>query len=229
MSNKLSKEELQSDPLINSYQNTVAFINENKITILAITISVVVVIASLIGYNFYSAAQEEQAQQLLSTAESYYVEGDYEKALNGDTFELTYGFLGIANEFSGTEAGNLAIYYAAVSSFKLGEIEQAVDYIDRYDAPDGILGVGPISFSAKMHQLSGDTQKAADLFLKAANWDENASTTPYNLYKAAELFYELGSYEKATELTDRILKEYTGSSETANAQKLQGRIAVATG
>lgn len=229
MAKHLTKEELQTDPLIKSYQNTVTFFNENKTTILAISISLIVVVGSLIGYNFYSASQEEQAQQLLATAEAYYIEGDYEKALNGDTFELTYGFIGIANDFSATEAGNLAIYYAAVSSFKMGDVGNAVEFITRYDAPEGILGVGPISFSAKMHQLNGDKEQAAELFLKAANWDENSSTTPFNLYKAAELYYELGSYEKASELTEQILSDYAGSSEVANAQKLQGRIAVAKG
>ncbi|HCD51428.1 MAG TPA: hypothetical protein DEQ34_03205 [Balneolaceae bacterium] len=227
MSKHLSKEELESDPLIENYNKAVSVFNENKTTILAIVIGVVVVIASLIGYNVYSQNQEQEAQNLLATAEGYYSEGDYDKALNGDDFELTYGFVSIANDYSGTEAGNLAIYYASVSSFKLGNIEDALDYISRYDAPDGILGVGAISFHAKLYLANGSLEKAAETFVKAANWDVNDTTTPFNLYKAAETYYELENMDKASELVDQILNDYPGSEEATSTQKLQGMIAAA--
>lgn len=228
MSKHLSKEELQTDPLIENYNKAASFFNENKTTILAILIGVIVVVGSLIGYSFYSSGQEEQAQQRLATAEEYYTQGDYDKALNGDSFQLTYGFLSIANDYSGTEAGNLAIYYASVSSFKLGNIEDALEYLSRYNAPKGILGVGPVSFNAKLLLENGSTEKAAETFIKAANWDENDTTTPYNLYKAAEAYFKAGNYEKAKELTKKVLDEYPNSSEVTNVQSLNGKISVAS-
>lgn len=226
MSKHLSKEELESDPLIDNYNKAASFFNENKTPILAILLSVVVVIGALIGFNYYSQNQEQKAQQLLAIAEGYYSDGDFDKAINGDSFELTYGFLAIANEYSGTEAGNLAIYYASVSSFKLGNIEEALEYFSRYDAPKGILGVGPVSFNAKLLLSNGSLEKAAETFVKAANWNENSSTTPYNLLKAAEAYYEAGNFEKAKELTDRIVDDYPTSSELSSSQNLQGKIAV---
>jgi outer membrane protein assembly factor BamD (BamD/ComL family) len=63
--------------------------------------------------------------------------------------------------------------------------------------------------------------------VKAANWEESSSTTPYNLYKAAEAYYEVGDYDKAQELTQRILNEYPGSPDVVAVQKLQGKIAIA--
>lgn len=224
MSKHLSKEELQSDPLIQNVERATTFFNENRTVIVAVVIGVVVIIGSLVGYNFFSASQEQQAQELLATAEGYYSEGDFDKALNGDSFELTFGFKAIADNFSGTEAGNLALYYASVSSFKLDNIEEALDYFSRYDAPKGILGVGPISFYAGLLESNGSLEKAADTYLKAANWDENNSTTPYNMFKAAEVYYELGNMEKARELTDAILTEYPSSSEAVRTQKLSGMI-----
>ena len=224
MSKHLSKEELQSDPLAHQVERASAIFNENRTIILAIAIGLVVVIGSLIGYQFYSDSQEEKAQNLLSTAEGYYQEGDYDKALNGDSFELTYGFVAIANDFSGTHAGNLALYYASVSSFKLGNIEEALDYFSRYDAPDGILGVGPISFHASLLKANGSLEKAAETYMKAAKWDVNDSTTPYNLLEAAEIYYELGNTAKAGEIADQILEEYPSSTEAVDTQKLNGKI-----
>ncbi|RNC85253.1 MAG: hypothetical protein ED557_00305 [Balneola sp.] len=225
MAKHLSKEQLESDPLIESYNKAASFFTENRITILAIVISIIVVVGSLIGYNFYSQNQEEQAQQLLAIAEGYYTQGDFDRAINGDSFELTYGFLAIANEFSGTEAGNLATYYAAVSSFKLGNVEDALDHLSSYDAPKGILGVGAISFNAKLLLVNGNSELAAETFVKAANWDINDNTTPYNLYQAAEAYFEAGDLERAQELTDRIISEYPTSAELTSSQNLQGRIA----
>lgn len=228
MSKHLSKEELESDPLIENYNKAANFFNENKTTIFAVLISVIVVIGALVGYNFYSASQESEAQQLLAIAEGYYTEGDFDKALNGDSFDLTYGFLSIANDYSGTEAANLAIYYAAVSSFKLGNVEQAIEYVSKFDAPKGILGVGAISFTAKLYQANGSDKLAAELFLKAANWDVNDSTTPYNLYNAAETYFKLANYEKASEIADRIIDEFPTSDEVAKSQNLIGKISVAS-
>lgn len=228
MSKHLSKEELQTDPLIENYNRAASYFNENKTPILAILIGIVVVIGSLVGYNFYAAGQEQAAQQLLATAEGYFNQSDYERALNGDTFELTYGFLGIANDYSGTEAGNIAIYYAAVSSFKLGNIEDALAHLSRYNAPEGIIGVSAISFHANLLVTNGSLEKGAETYLKAANWHENVSTTPFNLLKAAETYYELGNYTKADELTDQILEKYPNSADVVDTEKLKGMISVAS-
>lgn len=229
MSKRLSKEELHSDPLIENYNRASAYLNENKPVILSIVVGLIVIIGALIGYSYYSANQEEEAQALLSIAENYYTSGEYDEALNGDDFELTYGFKHIAKEFSGTKAGNLAAYYAAVSSFNLGNIEEALNYIKQFDVPDGILGVAPISFHAALFEASGNYNQAAQKYIDAANWDKNDTTTPFNLYKAAEAYYEAENLAKAKELTDRVINEYPNSAKLADTQKLQGMITVAQG
>ena len=224
MAKHFSKEELQTDPLLENVARATTFFNKNKTIILSILISIVVVVGSFIGYKYYSTEQEQQAQELLSIAEAYYLEGDYDRALNGDSFELTYGFLAIANDFSGTEAGNLANYYASVSSFKIGDIENALSYFENYDAPSGILGVGSISFYASILKENGSLEKAAETFLDAAEWNENEFTTPYNLFRAATIYYELGNLDKAQDLATQILQKYPNSTEATESMKLEGMI-----
>lgn len=226
MAKHLSKEELESDPLIEHYNQAANYIGNNRTIILSILIGLVVVIGSIIGYSYYSKSQEQKAQELLSTAERYYSEGDYDKALNGDSFELTYGFSQIAENFSGTDAGNLAVYYASVCSFKLGNIEDAISYITNYDVPDGILGVGALSFHANLLAANGSFEKAALMYEKAAKWDVNDSTTPFNLLKAANTYYKAEKIEKAKELASKILNEFPSSAEVGEAQKLLGMLAV---
>ncbi|MEO1023552.1 MAG: tetratricopeptide repeat protein [Bacteroidota bacterium] len=225
MSKRLSQEELEHDPLIENYNKAVTYVNANRTPILSIVIGAVVIIGALIGYNLYSETQEVQAQNLLAIASQYYRDGDFDKALNGDSFELNYGFNAIAKEFSGTDAGNLAMYYASVCNFKLGNTESALEQIQMYAIPKGILGVGAHSFHANLLASNGSTEAAAELYEKAASWDENNSTTPFNLLKAAELHFKSGNVEKAEELAQSIIDDYPDSIEFAEAQKMQGMIA----
>lgn len=226
MSKRLSKEELESDPLIENYNRLVSYYLEHKSTIIAAAVAVILIIGGTIGYNLYSSSQEAQAQDLLATAERYYAQGEYENALYGDDFELTYGFDQIAEEFPRTKAGNMALFYAAVSSYELGDIGNALNYMEDFDVPDGILGVGPLKFHAKLYLANQNYETAADKFVEAANWNKNEATTPTNLLNAAQAHYEAGNYEKANELVTTIIEEYPNSNAVIDSQRLKGMLAV---
>ena len=225
MSKRLSKEELETDPLIENYNRLANYYNDNKSQILSIAAAIIIIIGGFFGYQYYSSAQENQAQELLSIAENYYNQGDFENALYGNDFELTYGFDQIADEFSGTNAGNLANYYAAVSSFELSDTENALNYINEFDVPEGILGVGPLTFHAKVYLANENYEAAAQKFVEAANWVENEVTTPSNLYQAAEAYYKAENYDRADELVTRIIEDYPQSGQLAQSQRLKGMIA----
>ena len=219
-------DDLTQDPLIQWFEKTNEYIQSNKTSIIGVAVAIVVFTGSIIGYSFYSSSQEEQAQQLLSIAEGYYAEGDYQKALDGDSFELTYGFRAIATDFSGTYAGNLASYYSAISAYQLGNIEQAIGYIESFEVPEGILGVGAKNLHAKLYLANGDMESAAKTFETAARWDNNEATTPDNLLDAAVLYAELGKTTKAADLVEEILTQFPSSSQESRAEFLKGNLAI---
>ncbi|MEP1150295.1 MAG: tetratricopeptide repeat protein [Balneola sp.] len=225
MSKNFSKEELEHDPLLDKYTQAVSFFNANRTMILSLVVALVVAIGAIIGYKYYAVGQEDQAQNLLAVAEQSYSASDYQVALNGDEYTLSYGFVQIADEFSGTNAGNLATYYAAVSYFKLDNYEDALAYIQNYKHPKGIMGVGSVSFHATLLELNGSLEQAATKFEDAANWDENDSTTPFNLIKAANIYKELGNTDKVKAITSTIIEEYPDSPEATTSQKLLGTLA----
>ena len=219
-------DDLTQDPLIQWFEKTNEYIQSNKTSIIGVAVAIVVITGSIIGYSFYSSSQEEQAQQLLSIAEGYYAEGDYQKALDGDSFELTYGFRAIATDFSGTYAGNLASYYSAISAYQLGNIEQAIGYIESFEVPEGILGVGAKNLHAKLYLANDDMESAAKTFETAARWDNNEATTPDNLLSAAGLYAELGNTTKAADLVKEILTQFPSSSQESRAEFLKGNLAI---
>lgn len=226
MSKRLKNEDLEQDLLIEYTSRFVHFYNQNKAAVIGGGISIVLIIGLIIGYFFYSTQQEQRAQNLLGIAEQSLFQGDYQTALRGDDEEFTLGFAQIAENFSRTDAGNLAKYYAAVSEYELGNYESSLSYIESFNKPRGILGVSPSVFHATVLLEMERFEEAASLFEQAANWDENNATTPRNLYEAALAYEAAGLNGEANRVLDKILQDYPNSQVTARAERMKGALAV---
>lgn len=222
MSKGLKKEDLEQDILIEYSSRFMYFYEQNKAAVIGGGIGIVLVIGLIIGYFVYSHQQEEEAQNLLGIAEESFMQGNYETALYGDEDEFTIGFEQIADNYSRTNAGNLANYYAAVSEYEMGNYEEALNYIQNFDVPDGIMGVAPISLHATILTEINRYEEAGEMFVRAADWNENNSTTPYNLLEAATAFREAGNTEQALQQINRILDEYSNSEQATEAKRLKG-------
>lgn len=225
MANKMTKEQLESDALVTGYAATVNYIKHHTPTIIGITIALLVIIGGAIGYSFYSANQEKAAQAFLSHSEKAFLAADYETALNGDDSNLGVGLEAIIGSYSRTNAANMARYYAAISELELGNAEAALGYMKNFDAPKGILGVNALSFHAILLENSGDYKGAAAMYKKAADWDDNNSTTPANLLRAANAALLAGDNNMASNMVTTIIDKYESSPTFVEARKIQGRLA----
>lgn len=229
MAKKLTKEELEQDPLLQSYAKVQETYFKHKNTIIGTGIAVILAIGLSIGYYYYSQSQENRAQQLIGMAETYFMNGDYQSALTGSEEDFTVGFEQIINNYSGTKAANLAHYYAAVSEYKLGNTQQALDYMNSFEVPDGIMGVAPLSFKAVLLTETGNHEGAAEAYVQAAELDMNDATTPYNYLEAANAYYDAGNNEQARDYAQKILDDYANSPQAPEAQRLMGRLMAANG
>jgi hypothetical protein len=227
MANKQVRQELERDPLLDTFSKAQSFYDNNKIAIIVGIVALIVVIGGAIGYYYYSNAQESEAQKLMAPATQDYMRGNYQEALTGSKTDFTVGFEQIIDNYSGTDAANLARYYAAVSEYHLGNAQQALDYMSEFDVPDGILGVAPLSFQGVLWTEVGNHAKAADSYVKAAEWDQNDATTPYNYLEAAHAFYDAGNQSQARMYAQIIVDEYSSSQQNAEAQRLLGMLATA--
>lgn len=222
MAKKFSKEELQQDPLINTYAKIQQFYFENKTIIISSAVAIILAIGLAIGYHYYQKSLNKKAQALMGTAETYFLKGNYKKALHGSKEELTVGFEQIIANYADTKAGNLAYYYAAASEYQLGNTQKALGYISKYNVPNGILGVAPLSFHAVLLTEAGKFAQAAKTYVKAAEWDKNKSTTPYNYLHAAQAYQEAGNLAQAKKYAQLVINEYGTSAQVPEAKKLLG-------
>jgi tetratricopeptide (TPR) repeat protein len=225
---KLKHEDMEQDVLIEYSSRFLHFYRNNKAVVWGSGIGFILVIGLIIGYFIYTAQQQSEAEVLLGTAEQYLMQGEYERALYGDEDAFTLGFVQIADNYGRTNSGNLANYYAAIVYYELDQFEEALSYIERFNPPRGIMGVGPQSLYAVILSELGEHEAAAEKFIEAAFWDENESTTPYNLLEAAISYETIGEYEIAIEQLDIIIDQYADSPIVTEAERMRGMLTART-
>jgi len=200
------------------------FIQKNQ-NIIFIVLGIVV--ASILGYlayqKFVKAPKEKEAANELAFPKAYFenainntVAADslFTLALNGA--DGKYGFVDIADEYSGTKAGNLANYYAGISYLRLKQYKEAIDYLEDFSSKDELLG--PVAKGAIGDAFAdiNQPQDAFDYYIKAAELKDNNFSTPLFLFKAGNTAMELENYSKAQELFERIKNDYPNATEAQN-------------
>jgi tetratricopeptide (TPR) repeat protein len=194
------------------------WIEKNKNILFYGLVTVVVVILGYMGYNkFMVEPTEIEASNELAFPRKYFDEAatapssevDSILRLGLDGADANYGFVNIAEKYSGTKAGNLANYYAGVSYLKLKEYKKAISYLEKFSSDDDILGPTAIGAIGDAFADLDQSSEALTYYEKAANAKTNNFTTPLFLQKAGKTAMELGQFAKAEQLFQRIKDEFS--------------------
>ena len=118
-----------------------AFLIKNKKTIIGAILAIIIIIAGIVMYkNLYAAPREEKAQAALFKGQEYFEADAFEEALNGDSIGYV-GFIKIADQYSGTDAANLAKAYAGLCYAHLGKFDEAVKALENFDGDDQMVAL----------------------------------------------------------------------------------------
>jgi len=222
MSNKPEKKVDKTEERIvaveEAFSKTEQFIEKyQKIIIIVIAVIIVVVLGFFGFRRFYLAPQEKEAQGQMFMAEKYFEQDSLKKALNGDGQYL--GFLAIIDEYGITKSANLAHYYAGICYLKLGQFENALTQLDKFKAGDEVVGPMAKGAMGDAHMELKQAEKAAGLYMEAAEMRKNDFTSPLFLMKAAWAYEEMANLEKALSIYKRIKEEYPRSNEGREVDK----------
>ena len=162
------------------------WVAKNQKMILGIVGAIAIATIGYVLYNKYVVEEKEakanneifQAQQYFQQAVDATAKPDslYNLALKGGEGKL--GFVGIADQYAGTDAGNLANYYAGMAYLNLGDFKNAITYLENFKSDDAILK--PLALGAIGDAFS-ETNKVDDAisyYKKTAKSSENDFTTP---------------------------------------------------
>ncbi len=204
---------------------TEQFIEANQKLISIVIGSIVVVAVGYLGLNkFYLEPRQTEAQEQMFMAQTYFEKDSFNLALNGDG--TNPGFLDIIDDFGSTDAGNLSKYYAGVSYLNMGQFDNAIDYLKKFDTDDLLLG--PISVGAQGDaQLElGNQGKALDLYTEAYKMNENELTTPVYMLKAGEILESTSKNAEAVKIYEIIKQKFPESNEGRSIDKYIARAKV---
>ena len=144
----------------------------------------------------------------------------YKLSLNGS--EGKFGFIKIADEYSGTDAGNLANYYAGMAYLNTGKYAEAIDYLGKFKSDDVILSSLAIGAIGDAYAETNKSEEALKNYVKAAETNKNDFTTPRFLLKAGKTALALGKKEDALKYFTDIKDNYEASPEASSVDVLIG-------
>ena len=184
--------------------------------------AVVIALLFLVTHRFYSLPREAKAKEQIFAAEQYFEKDSFNLALNGDgNFP---GFLDIINDYGRTSAGNLARYYAGVSNLHLGKYKEAINFLEDFKTKDLLLRPVALGATADAYSELGNKEKAVSLYLKAAETNPNAFTSPVYYLKAGILYEAIGTKDKALEAYKAIKEKYADSEQGRSIDKYIARL-----
>ncbi len=188
-----------------------------------------IIIVLGVGYYAYKtfivAPKKVKANDAIAAAQDYFAMDSLDLALNGDGRNM--GFLRIESNYSGTDAANLAHYYA-------GAI-----YLRKQDFPNAIKQLKDFSTSATQVQASayrmlgdacmdgGKKEEGADYYKKAGSLnDKDPFTSSENLFRAALAYETIGKNDEAIALYKEVKEKYPKTDKGMLVDKYLARLGV---
>jgi len=205
------------------------FVAKNQNFIIGIVGAVALVTIGYLVYQKFIAEpkQVEAANEMFVAQQNFQQATDgvasdslYKLSLNGS--EGKFGFIKIADEYSGTDAGNLANYYAGMAYLNTGKYTEAIDYLSKFKSEDIVLGALAKGAIGDAYAQNKKPQEALDNYLKAVAANKNDFTTPRFLLKAGKTALELGKKEDALKYFTDIKDNFDASPEAGSVDVLIG-------
>lgn len=191
-----------------------SFFEKNWKTLCAALAAVIVLVCLFVGYKkLYAEPKEEAASEALATCHELYKQGNYEQALNGDG--QCKGLLSVANQYGGTEAGNLAQAYIGVCYYNLGKYDEAVKALEAF-SPCSDTTISPAALAALGNSYACQKQydKAVSKLVEAAEKANSCALSPVFLLQAGELYeLALDNKAKAVECYKKVKENYAASTQ----------------
>lgn len=201
--------------------NTEHFIERYKKPLIYGAIITLVIIAAGFAYqHLYRKPLIQEALAQSFTAEQHFRADSFALALNGDGNAL--GFKQIIEEY-GNKAGEAIYFYAGVSELQLGNYQNAIDYLKKYDGTDLVFQARAICNIGDAYAGLQNYKEAVNQYIKAAKHVDNPFAAGY-LLKAGIMYEELGETAKALGIYEEIKVKYPQTIEGFEIDKYIAKV-----
>ena len=223
----MSKENIEKNTSVaEAVSRTELFFSSNRKIILTVIAVIIIACAGIFIYHKYGylpARQEALAQMF--PAEANFRNGEYELALNGDGNVL--GFTQVIDQY-GSKAGKSVYRYDGICELNLGNWNEAISYLKRYNGTDKILKARALACIGDAYAGLNDYQTAVTYFKKAAAAADNVFAATY-LLKEGVACEASGDYAGALKAYKTIKDDYPMSMEAMDIDKYITRAETVSG
>jgi tetratricopeptide (TPR) repeat protein len=203
------------------------WIEKNSKVLFGSLIAIVVIFLVFLGYNKYVVTPNElEASNELAFPRKYFDEAatagsgiDSLLNLGLEGADGNYGFLDIAEVYSGTSAGNLANYYSGVSYLQMKEYDKGIEFLGKFNSDNAILNAVALGAIGDAFSDIDQQNDALDYYEKAANVESNDFTTPLFLFKGGQTAMLLNEFDKAVAMFSIIKEKYSKSGQGRDIDK----------
>lgn len=194
----------------------------------AVNTGVTIVLLAIIGVfgylKLYQAPRENKAAYAISYAQTYFQQDSLNKALNGDGQHA--GFLRIIKKYSGTDAANLANYYAGICYLQMHNPQSAIKHLKDFKPHGTNVAYAAYGAMGDAYMEMNKVKEGIEYYNKAAENKKDMLLTPIYLFRAA-LAYEMNNQaDKAKENYKRIRDEFPQSLQARDVDKNLARLGV---
>ena len=185
------------------------FFSKYQNIIYGILIAALLIVLGILAFNrFYVKKKNAEASEKIVQPIQWFMQGDsasLQKALNGD--EENEGFLDIASGYKITRTSNTANYYAGLTYLKLGQKDEAMDYLKKFKQKEDVLWYACQATIGDLYDEQGDEENAISYYEKAAK-GKDPLFTPIALFKLGQMYERKGDWKKAAEAYETIEKNF---------------------
>lgn len=203
MSKKQKDEPILADEMLGKSE---AFVIRHKNVIIY---TVAAILVAILGYIIYQKfiVEPKEKEAMIALQEPMY------QSFIGKNTDALEGANAIIKDqdHSGTDAANVAhIIAGSLTAYEQGNYEEAIAIFEEYDGDDDIIAPKVKHALGNCYSHTGDTDKAIELLLEAAEEANNEAVTPLCWRDLAAMYEQQGKKEDAINLYERIKTEYPG-------------------
>jgi tetratricopeptide (TPR) repeat protein len=189
--------------------------------------ALVLLVGGFWGYKqFIQGPKEEKAIDAMFKAEDYFRQDSVRLALNGDG--QSQGFLRIIDKYSGTDAANLARFYAGACYVRLDDNANAVKHLEKFSTDAKQIQQRAYKLLGDAHADMGKNSEAFDYYKKAArHFEEDEVNSAEALFLAAYFADRVMKNQKeAIELFKELKDKYPNTQQGTEADTYLAQLGV---
>ena len=192
------------------------FERHGKKIMIAVGAVVLIALAIFAYIKFIKEPNNAKASSQMFVAEENFIMGQDSLALKGAT--SSPGFEGIAKNFSGTDAANLAHAYAGICLYDMGRYQEALGELQKFSSEEKLVAPSIQRMIGDCYVQLGKLEDALKSYESAAKLADSDAISPSCLIKAGHVYEKLGKYDQAVAAYQQIKDKYYTSPEAESVE-----------